>query len=167
MKTILKYDRVILTKELNDKIKKVGEVFEIANIFDDSFLLRESKSKIAVGVISFENFDKHFVFETNYNKKWTNWTLFNGFDGQNDCLYRTNGRKVQCKFIKDKIKGESCCCKGDEFNLSFGLQLAYLRACNKLLTKQKNSNETIINEINAEIKNNQDIIKKMMKSLSV
>ena len=165
METVLKFDSVILTKELNEKIKKVGDVFEIANVLDDSLLLREAKSKVAVGVISFKDFDKHFVLETNYNKKWTNWTLFNGFDGQNDCMYRTNGRKVQCKFIKDKIKGESCCCKDDEFKLSFGLQLAYLRACNKLLTKQKISNEKILNEINAEIISNQDAIKKMMKSL--
>jgi hypothetical protein len=167
MNTVLKYERVILIKELDDRIKKVGDVFEIANILDDSFLLREAKSKLAVGVISFEDFDKHFVFEENYDRKWTNWSLFTGFDGQNDCMYRTNGRKVQCKFIKDKIKGESCCCKDDEFKLSFGLQLAYLRACNKLLTKQKISNEKILSEINAEITSNQDAIKKMMKSLGV
>ena len=52
METILKFDRVILTKELNDKIKKVGDVFEIANILDNSFLLREAKSRVAVGVVS-------------------------------------------------------------------------------------------------------------------
>ena len=55
MNSTLKFDRVILTKEFNEKFKKVGEVFEIANILDDSFLLRDSKTKIALGVISFED----------------------------------------------------------------------------------------------------------------
>ena len=63
MNTVLKFDRVILIKELNDKIKKVGDVFEIASILDNAFLLREAKSKIAVGTISFDDFEKHFVHE--------------------------------------------------------------------------------------------------------
>lgn len=164
METILKYDRVILTKELNDKIKKVGEVFEIANIFDDSFLLRESKSKIAVGVISFEDFDKHFVKEDEF-KGWTDWTPFVGFDGQNDILFRTNRRKIQVKSTKDGVKAESCCCKQDEFNLPFGIRIAYLRCVNKALNKKVEEHRQELEKINLEIAENDNIIKSMIGSL--
>ena len=48
MKTVLMYDRCVLTQELNEKIKKVGDVFEIANVFEDSFLLRDGKTRTAL-----------------------------------------------------------------------------------------------------------------------
>lgn len=172
METVLKFDRVILTKELNDKVKKVGDVFEIANILDDSFLLREAKSKIAIGVVSFEDFDKHFVKEGEF-KGWTNWTPLVGFDGQNDVFYRTNRRKTQVKFVKDKVRAESCRHKKDDFNLYFGIQTAYLRCCNKLLNKQHQECHDKILELNkkmydieGEIVENEKFLKKMINSLN-
>ena len=166
MDTILKFDRVVLIKELNDKIKKVGDVFEIANILDNSFLLREAKSKVAVGVISFEDFDKHFVAEENF-VGWTQWTQITGFDGQTDVLYRTNRKRVQIKFITNKVRAECCCHKLDEFNLFFGIQMAYLRCRNKVLEKQRAEYEEKLNNIKCEITDNKDIIKKMIGSLEV
>ena len=165
METVLKFDKVILTKELNDKIKKVGDVFEIANVLDDSFLLREARSKVAVGVISFEDFDKHFVTAENF-KGWTNWTPLAGYDGQSDCYYRTNRRKTQVKFMTDNVRSESCCHKGDEFNLYFGIQTAYLRCCNKLLERQRNECLDKLDEIRMEFAENKQILKKMFNSLN-
>lgn len=166
MKTVLKFDRVVLTKELNDKIKKVGDVFEIANILDNSFLLREAKSKVAVGVINFDDFDKHFVPEENF-KGWTQWVQFVGFDGQNDTYYRTNRRKIQVKFLTNKVRGEACCCKDDEFNLHFGLQLAYFRCLNKAMAKKINKLQEEIHSLDKEIYDNIKIEKKMINSLNV
>ena len=166
MNTTLKFDRVILIKELNDKIKKVGEVFEIANVFDDSFLLREGKTKLAVGVVSFADFEEHFVHEQNF-KGWTEWTPIVGFNGQNDALYRTNGKKIQVKFITDKIRGESCCNNIDDFNLSFGLNLAYLRALNKAYSKKVAEYENELKRINGEIVDNERIMKQMINSLEI
>ena len=165
MKTILKFDRVILVKELNEKFKKVGEVFEVANILDDSFLLRDAKTRVAIGVVSFEDFEKCFVHEENFKKGWTPWTSMVGFDRQNDIIYRTNFRKVQVKFIRDKVRAEACCCKDDEFNLSFGLQIAYFRCLNKAMSKKKAVYERELKEINAEIVDNERIIQKMVNSL--
>lgn len=164
METILKFDRVVLTKELNDKIKKVGDVFEIANILDNSFLLREAKSRVAVGVVNFEDFDKHFVSEENF-KGWTRWTQFVGYDGQNDCFYRTNHRKVQVKFVTDKVRGEACCFRGDDFNLSFGIQLAYLRCLNKVMLKKSDELQEEMYRLNKEIYENIKIERKMINSL--
>lgn len=166
MGTILKFDRVILVKELNDKIKKVGDVFEIANILENSFLLRESKSKVAVGVVSFEDFEKHFVPEENFTG-WTQWTPIVGFDGQSDVFYRTNRHKVQIKFLTDKVRAEACCCKDDEFSLYFGLNLAYLRCLNKAMGKHKVQYEKKINTINREITDNKRTIEDMLNSLNV
>lgn len=166
METVLKFDKVILTKELNDKIKKVGEVFEIANILDNSFLLRDGKTRIAVGVVSFEDFEKHFVPVSNF-KGWTSWMPITGFDGQTDAYYRTNRRKIQVKFLTDKVRAESCCSKDDEFNLSFGLHIAYLRALNKALTNRKAEYEKALKMVDGEIKDNEHIIKKMISSLEV
>lgn len=166
VETVLKFDRVVLTKELNDKIKKVGDTFEIANILDNSFLLRDAKSRVALGVVSFEDFDEHFVPEENF-KGWTQWMPITGYDGQTDCYYRTNRRKVQCKFITDKVRAEACCCKDDDFNLFFGVQLAYLRCLNKALDKQKAKYEKELKRIGYEIIDNKKIVEKMINSLNV
>ena len=122
MNTILKFDKVVLTKELNDRFKQVGETFEVANVLEDSFLLRSAKTKVAIGVVSFEDFEMHFVHAENF-KGWTPWTPLVGFDGQSDCHYRTNRKKVQVKFLTNKVRAEACCTKGDNFNLGFGVQL--------------------------------------------
>lgn len=167
MDTVLKFDRVILVKELNEKIKKVGEIFEIANILNDSFLLRDGKTRIAIGVVSFEDFEKHFVHEENF-KGWTSWVPLTGYDGQTDAFYRTNRKKVQVKFLRDKVKAEACCNKKeDEFNLSFGVQTAYLRCFNKALSKCKAEYENNLKKIEHEIANNENIIKRMVHSLNV
>jgi hypothetical protein len=164
MNTTLKFDRVVLVKELNDRFKQIGEVFEIANILDDSFLLRDSKTRIALGVVSFEDLEKCFVHEENF-KGWTQWTPFVGFDGHSDALYRTNKKKVQVKFLTNKVRAEACCCKDDDFNLGFGIHLAYLRCLNKSRTEQKTELEEKLNMVEHEIIENEAIIKKMVNSL--
>lgn len=164
MNTVLKFDRVVLIKELNEKFKQVGETYEIANVLDNSFLLRSAKTKVALGIVSFEDFEKHFVHEENF-KGWTQWTPLVGFDGQTDAFYRTNHKKTQVKFLTDNVKGESCCHRDDDFNLSFGVQLAYLYTLNKARTRQKNELKETLNTIEHEIAENLTIIKKMVNSI--
>lgn len=164
METTLKFDRVILVKELNEKFKNVGEVFEIANILDNSFLLRDGRTRVAIGVISFEDFEEYFVHENNF-RGWTPWTSFVGFDGQNDCYYRTNRKKVQVRCLTDNVRAESCCHKDDDFNLFFGIQAAYLRCMNKALERQKAKCEEKIKMANSEITENESILKRMINSL--
>ena len=166
MKTTLNYDRVVLTKELNNKIKKVGEVFEIGNVLENSFVLRDAKTKVALGVVNFEDFEKHFVHEENF-KGWTSWTPITGFDGQTDAFYRTNRRKIQVKFLTDNVRAEACCNKVNDFNLAFGLQMAYLRCLNKSMMKKAELYEKALKEIDIEVADNMHIIKKMYQSLEV
>lgn len=164
MNSYLKFDRVILTKELNEKFKKVGEVFEVASILENSFLLRDSKTAVALGVVSFEDFENHFVHEENFNG-WTNWMPIIGYDGQSDAYYRTNRKKTQVKFLTNKVRAESCCNKTDNFNLAFGIQVAYLRCLNKSLEKRKAVLEEEYRKANREIAENEHIMKKMINSL--
>lgn len=164
--SVLRYDRVILVKEFGEKMKKVGEVFEIASILDNAFLIRDSRTKVALGVISFEDFYKHFKKENERKNGWTDWTPITGFNGQTDIFYRSNGKKTQVKFLTDKVRAESCCTKGDDFNLSFGIQLAYLRCLNKARTKQMIELENKLKWVNSEIAENNTIIKKMVNSLN-
>lgn len=173
MDTTLKFDRVVLIKELNEKFCKVGEVFEIANVFENSFLLRDAKTKLAIGTVSFNDFERCFVHEENY-KGWTPWIQFNGFDGQNDCFYKTNRKDVAVKFTTDKVRAKSYLHKDNEFSLSFGLNMAYLRCCNKALEKKRAECEielvrlnTELARINNEIADNKKTIQKMINSLEV
>ena len=164
METTLKFDKVILTKELNDKFKQVGKMFEIATILDGSFLLRDAETKVALGVVSFEDFNKYFVRKEDY-KVWTSWCPLVGFNGQTDAFYRTNGRRIQVEFLTDKVRAEACCHREDTFNLSFGIRMAYLRAYNKALEKKwaKYKDEMLL--INHEIGENETIMKSMIESL--
>lgn len=166
METILKFDRVILIKELNNKINKVGDAFEIVSVLDDAFVLKDANTKVTVGVIKFEDFEKHFVHEKNF-KGWTNWTPLIGYDGQTDVLYRTNLRKVQVKFLTNNVRAESACHKADEFNLFFGVTVAYLRCLNKAMMKKKEEYENEINKIRQETADNENVIKRMINSLEV
>lgn len=171
MDTTMNFDVVIQTKELNDRFKKVGEVFEVASVRDDSFLLRDIKTKVAIGVVNFDDFDKHFVHKENF-KGWTGWTPIIGFDGHSDAMYKTNRKKVIVKFLTDKVRGEACCHHDDDFNLAFGIQTAYLRCLNKANEKRKAELEKqidICNEnlavIDCNIKENRNILERMINSL--
>lgn len=166
MKTVLKFDRCVLVKELNETFKKVGEIYEVANVLDDeAFLLRDGNTRVAIGVVNFSDFEEHFVLEERA-KGWTKWTPLVGFDGQTDVFYKTNGKKVVVKFITDKVRAESSCNKKeDEFNLTFGLNLAYLRARNKANEKKKAKLERELKAIEIDIAENNNIMKRMTEYL--
>lgn len=165
METTIKYDRVVLVKELNDKFCKVGEYFEVCNVLEDSFVLRDAKSKIAVGVVSFNDFERCFVHEKDFTG-WTKWTMMTGFDGQRDIYYRSNGRKIQVKFLTDNIRAEASCHKDDDFNLYYGLNLAYLRCRNKAFAKKKDEYTNILKKIDIEMIDNNRSIENMLSSLN-
>lgn len=166
METVLKFDRVILVKEFNDKFKKVGESYEVAVIREDSFLLRETSTKIAIGVISFEDFERCFVKEEDF-KGWTNWTELNGENGRTDVFYRTNKKRVQVKFLTDKVKAEASCHHMNDFNLFFGIQLAYLRCENKALLKREEKYTKELSRIYSDMTDNKTMMRKMINALEV
>ena len=165
--SVMKLDKVVLVKEFGDKITKVGKVYEIANILDNGYMIREaSGARVAVGVVGFNDFNTYFKRQEDF-KGWTEWMPLLGFDGQNDVFYRTNLKRVQVKFVKGNIKSEACCCPVNEFNLYYGIRLAYLRCCNKFLSKQKTELEQKLKEVNCEMTDIKKGIQKMINSLEV
>lgn len=165
METIFKYDRYVLVKELGDRFSKVGECFEVANILNgESFLMRDAITKTAIGVVSFNDFEKHFVRESE-RKGWTDWQKFVGGYCENNVMYRTNNKKVQVRGLTDKITAEACCCKDDDFNLTRGIMLAYFRYLIKSLAKEKDKLEERLKEINSMIAENETTLKKMLNNM--
>ena len=158
---ILKYDKVTLIKEFG-KMNMVGEAYEIANISDDSFVIRDTNKRVALGVISFEEFNKHFK-KVEDVKGWTPWVKFMDEFGNAD-FYRTNFRKVEVKAF-GKRASAACNLAEDEFNLHFGLQLAYCRCLNKMLLDSKKEHQEALKMINSNIKDNRVYMHNMINSL--
>ena len=129
MFTIFRNDKVVLIKEF-DKMSTVGQEYEIANITDTAVVLRDVTTKIAVGAICIDDFDKYFA-KSLKSKKWTAWTKLIVNDNS-VVFYRTNGVKVQVKSVSNVI-GTACCNSGNIFNLYIGIRIAYLRMQNKIL----------------------------------
>ena len=129
MFTIFRNDKVVLIKEF-DEMSTVGQEYEVANITDTAVVLRDVATKIAVGAIYIDDFDKYFA-KSLKAKKWTAWTKLIVNDNS-VVFYRTNGVKVQVKSVSN-IVGTACCNSGDIFNLYVGIRIAYLRMQNKIL----------------------------------
>ena len=129
MFTIFRNDKVVLIKEF-DKMSTVGQEYEVANITDTAVVLRDVTTKIAVGAICIDDFDKYFT-KSLKAKKWTAWTKLIVNDNS-VVFYRTNGIKVQVKSVSNVI-ATACCNSKDIFNLYVGIRIAYLRMQNKIL----------------------------------
>ena len=67
---------------------------------------------------------------------------------------------------RENVTVVCCCCKDDDFNLGFGIQLAYLRCLNKARARQRFELEEKLNMVEHEIAENETIMKKMVNSLS-
>lgn len=166
METVLKFEKCILVKELNERFRQVGEVFEVASVLDNSFVLRNAKTKVAVGVVSFEDFERCFTKEAKLNG-WSPWTGLAGLDGRTDAYYRTNGRRVEVRFVTDKVRATSCCHSLDDFNMFFGIQIAYFRAENKVLTKKVKEYKEKLLKASNDIESNNQAIRHMIESLDL
>lgn len=168
MGSVLKYDRVVLVKEFG-KMKMVGEVYEVANITETAFVLRDAKNKVAVGVIDIRDFEEYFKKEEEV-KGWTPWTpvVSRVDNGTVEFFYRTNRKKVQVKLMmtnNDSIKGEASCNTMDEFDLYFGIKLAYTRLDNKFKERYKRHLEEELVRVITDIKQNEKYLKQMTDSL--
>lgn len=87
--------------------------------------------------------NKRKVMKMETEKKrssWTEWAEVTE-NGICDAMYKTNFKKVRVKFTTDNIVAESCCCRGDTFNLSFGIRMAYRRCLVKAWEKKKSESK--------------------------
>ena len=131
-KTVFINDKVVLLKEY-DQLKQVGDTFEVANFTDEMVILRNAKTKVAVCALPTADFFEYFEKEEVIGFKFTPWsTLGDVTTGATIGLYRTNHKKVQVmlpiEYNGSHIRAEASCNKGDNFDLWFGIRLAYARA---------------------------------------
>ena len=70
----------------------------------------------------------------------TDWTETGVNDGS---MNKTNFKKVRVKFTNENVVAESCCCRDDTFNLSFGIRMAWLRGLIKAWEKKKSNFEDV------------------------
>lgn len=162
---ILKNDKFMLIEEMG-KLNKVGEIYEVGNITDTSVIMRDAKTKVAIGAIDIDDFGKYFKKPEDV-KHYTRWCGMTNALGEVIAYYRTNGKKVQVRMHNmERYRAEaSCCCKYDEFNLTFGIRLAYLRCENKALAETEKTIESSLNSVRYRRLDNQREIKKMLRSL--
>ena len=163
--SILKGDRVVLIKEYSQKLKTVGETYEIASLTDTFAVLRDVNSKVALGVVNHGEFEEYFKLESDVKKSggWTPWTKFDVDDGM-AAFYRTNYRKVEVSYCNTRATA-SCNLGENEFNLFFGIRIAYLRCLNKILKKRREEIHKEEKEIESELKDNTVLINRMIASL--
>ena len=176
---IIKGDKVIQIKEM-DKVNSVGNLFEVANFTGENVILRDVVSKIAVCSVNVDEFYEYFKKKDEVTG-WTNWAKIIDPRGDMIAMYRTNQRKVEVKIINDmlgytngKVIRSTATCNNneDEFNLQFGIQLAYLRCEQKYLRNTIEEYDEIISdamqqkkECKAQLVENKSIIKKMLSVL--
>lgn len=175
---IIKGDKVIQIKEL-EKVNLIGNMFEVANFTETAVIIRDAVSKIAVCSVGIDEFDQYFKKADEVNG-WTNWTQM--VDPLDNMIaeYRTNQKKVEVRIMNNMlgypnnkvIRSTATCSKGDEFNLSFGIQLAYLRCERKYLQNEIDEYDELISdavkqkkECKSRLVENKSIIKKMLSTL--
>lgn len=162
---IIRNDKVVLIQEF-DKLNSVGMTYEVANITDNVVVLRDAKSKIAVCAIDIEDFDKYFKrFDEARTKMWTKWQGIADIDGNVIAFYKTNWKKIKVKTV-DGFRAETTCCKDDEFNLAFGVNLAIIRCKVKRLKQTQKDFETSLECIRNDLIESENMIKQMLDSLN-
>ena len=159
---ILRNDKVILTNVMGN-FQFVGETFEVANITETAVVLRNERTKVAVGAIDIDMFDQYFR-KPEEVKCWTPWQRLVDQIGNTIAFYRTNLKKVQVRTV-DGYRGEATCNKADDFNLYFGLCLAMKRCEIKMMKDIEKDYTKNLNSIIHDIYNAQNDINNMIKSL--
>lgn len=106
--------------------------------------------------------------------EWTPWmAIFKKVDGSIDAFYRRKGKKVEVKMLDKKnsdksfIKAEASCNlpANDEFNLYFGISLAYERCKVKYLKRERAEHTRLLHQIENELKDSNRYISQMINSL--
>lgn len=155
-------EKLVLTQPV-DKLRTIGATYEIANIVDNFVVLRDAKTKVAIGTCNIIDLEKHFT-KVNEFKGWTQWARLLNARGDVVAFYRTNYKKVQIKSV-DNFRGEATCNKCDVFDLWFGINLAYTRMQNKVIAKVKADCADILERCNRDEHENKNTMKRMLNSL--
>ena len=159
---IIKNDKVILMRPL-ENLQVVGETYEIANITETAVIIRDANTKVAVAAVDIDIFGQYFI-KPEEAKSWTKWQRVIDNEGNTISHYRSNGKKVQVR-TPDGYKSESCCHNADEFNLYFGMRLAFERCGAKMLKDLYNYHETSLNDTKSALIESKNRINRLINSI--
>ena len=161
---IFRYDKVVLVKEFYG-MSAVGSAYEVANVTDTKVVLRDATSKVAVGAIGIEDFENHFKKPEEVHE-WTAWQKLVNKSGDTIAFYRTNCKKVQVR-LPNGIRSDAACNSknGDDFDLYFGVNLAYERCTYKEWKNFVEEYEPLIKVAHSEMSECKHRIKMMINSL--
>lgn len=144
---ISRFQRFILMNPFGN-LKNVGGMYEVADFSNDGVIvLRESDSKTAVGVATWDEITNNF--RPVKEKVWTPWCTFTDEYGRNVGEYKTNRKKVKVRLFGG-YKSSATCSKNDEFNLMKGIRIAYLRARRKQIAADYNDWNSKLDKIDVE-----------------
>lgn len=168
--TVLRGDKVVLIKPF-DKMQNVGNMYEVADFTSTNIILRDCVTKVAACAVSVVDFSNYFDKVENAIGKWTKWQTIIDANDSTVGMYRTNYKKVEVKifyFSNNKcdsitLKAKSTCNKVDDFNLTFGIRLAYMRAIRKFYKIQMKDCINKVTEYQTQISNISKNIEKMCK----
>lgn len=146
---ILRNNEVTLVKEFGD-LKKIGEIYEVANITDTKIIIRDRNSKMALAAVEIENFEKYFKKEEEVNG-WTDWVGMTDEMNNLAAYYRTNQKRVEVKTVDGEFKGKSSCNKTDVFSLEKGIKLAMARCHKKIVEQEQTKVEQYLKNLTKEI----------------
>lgn len=162
MINVFRGDTVILTKTM-DKLNLVGQTFEVANITEKTIVLRDVKTKVAVGSVAIDDFEEYFVKQE--IKGWKPWTTMVDASGNTVGFYRTNGKKVQVRTYNCRAEASCNLKTNDKFDLFFGVQLAYLRCQNKFMTQMRQNYLSAAKQMEGNIRENNHNISQLMTKM--
>lgn len=157
---VTKGDKLILIKEFN-KLKEIGETYEVADITEQFFVIRDSTTKIALAAVEIDRLDEYFKKPNDFNG-WTEWQSF--VSGNSVLFYRTNQKKVQVR-NPEGVRAEASCNKDDKFDLFLGLRIAHERLLIKIFRKTEKTLESELTVVRNEISDSQSRIKKLIQSV--
>lgn len=160
--TIFVGDKLMLLRPYGD-LQNVGSDYMVADIRAGLIILKDPVTRRAVCGISIEELFNYFV-KADEHQGWTSWSILTDYLGNAIGHFRTNRKKVQVR-MWDGVKAEACCHRVDNFDLAFGLRLAYLRADAKRVMKAMDELDKQMNEYCAQLSSIGQEQKHMMASL--
>lgn len=138
-------DKVMMIRGM-ERMNMVGEMFEVSGITDNSIVLSREVDGVAVCAADVNTFDKYFVKPKEANV-WSDWYELYDDSFNVYAWYRVRPAKgkveVKIRFGNEcMIRKTSTCSQGDEFNLEFGIRLAY----NRCMKESHKRNAAIMEE---------------------
>lgn len=162
-------DKVMMIKGM-ESMCLVGEMFEVIGITENSIVLGREVDGVAVCAADINTFDQHFAKPKEMNV-WTKWQALYDDNYNIYAWYRVRPVKgkveVKVRFggTGTFIRKTATCSQGDEFDLEFGVGLAYNRCMKEAFRRNANVMRESMEYYNSLLVDNKNKTNEMISSL--